>query len=310
MRFNPPPGWPAPPEGFAPGPGWQPDPSWPPAPPGWQFWLSEEQEQADQEHDPDGGLHRIFAPYSQEPRAAWDFQQLSSGYGQPPPVGTSGPRVAPPSSSTSGMAVTAFVLGLLGVVGISAILGIVFGAIALRRIRGTLQRGKGLAIAGIVLGSVWLALTAVVITSAVILQTATPTRPSASASPQAGSHRVNPFSLVAGDCFDTPAVTQGNITSIASVVQTACTEPHSDQIFATFTDAGSTLDYPGETTLRGIAAAGCIARMGATVNSALINKAMVVGYLAPDQLSWLAGRRTISCIIYSPTSMRSSVLKG
>lgn len=40
-RFNVPPGWPAPPEGWLPGPGWQPDPSWPPAPAGWQFWTED-----------------------------------------------------------------------------------------------------------------------------------------------------------------------------------------------------------------------------------------------------------------------------
>lgn len=40
-RFNPPPGWPTPPEGFVPPPGWQPDPSWPPAPPQWVFWLDD-----------------------------------------------------------------------------------------------------------------------------------------------------------------------------------------------------------------------------------------------------------------------------
>lgn len=28
LRFNPPPNWPKPPEGFTPGPGWSPDPSW------------------------------------------------------------------------------------------------------------------------------------------------------------------------------------------------------------------------------------------------------------------------------------------
>lgn len=38
LRFIPPPGWPAPPDGFVPPPGWRPDPSWPPAPPGWNFW--------------------------------------------------------------------------------------------------------------------------------------------------------------------------------------------------------------------------------------------------------------------------------
>lgn len=41
FQFNPPPGWPKPPEGWQPPPGWQPDPSWPPAPPGWQFWIDD-----------------------------------------------------------------------------------------------------------------------------------------------------------------------------------------------------------------------------------------------------------------------------
>jgi hypothetical protein len=42
QRFNPAPGWPVPPIGWVPDSGWQPDPSWPPAPPGWQFWISDE----------------------------------------------------------------------------------------------------------------------------------------------------------------------------------------------------------------------------------------------------------------------------
>ncbi|MBK6873059.1 MAG: HNH endonuclease [Kineosporiaceae bacterium] len=38
-RFNPPPGWPAPPEGWRPTPNWIPDPSWPAPPVDWEFWL-------------------------------------------------------------------------------------------------------------------------------------------------------------------------------------------------------------------------------------------------------------------------------
>jgi hypothetical protein len=38
-RFNPPPGWPAPPYSWRPPANWQPDPSWPPAPARWQFWI-------------------------------------------------------------------------------------------------------------------------------------------------------------------------------------------------------------------------------------------------------------------------------
>lgn len=41
LRFNPPPGWPAPPAGWVPPPGWQPDLSWPAPPPAWQFWVDD-----------------------------------------------------------------------------------------------------------------------------------------------------------------------------------------------------------------------------------------------------------------------------
>lgn len=39
MRFNSPPGWPKPPQGWMPPPGWKPDPSWPEPPSGWQLWM-------------------------------------------------------------------------------------------------------------------------------------------------------------------------------------------------------------------------------------------------------------------------------
>ena len=39
--FNPPPGWPKPPDGWTPPKGWTPDPSWPEPPPGWQLWIAE-----------------------------------------------------------------------------------------------------------------------------------------------------------------------------------------------------------------------------------------------------------------------------
>ena len=42
MRFNPPPNWPPPQEGWVPSPGWTPDSSWPPPPPGWQLWIDDE----------------------------------------------------------------------------------------------------------------------------------------------------------------------------------------------------------------------------------------------------------------------------
>ncbi len=41
MRFNIPPGWPAPPESWLPDAGWRPDPTWPTAPTRWAYWTDD-----------------------------------------------------------------------------------------------------------------------------------------------------------------------------------------------------------------------------------------------------------------------------
>ena len=39
LVFNPPPGWPRPPDNWRPPAGWVPDPNWPEPPQGWQLWI-------------------------------------------------------------------------------------------------------------------------------------------------------------------------------------------------------------------------------------------------------------------------------
>jgi peptidyl-prolyl cis-trans isomerase B (cyclophilin B) len=56
--------------------------------------------------------------------------------------------VYPPARPTSGLAITALVLGLVG----GAILAVIFGHVALNDIRKTGKDGKGMAVAGLVLG--------------------------------------------------------------------------------------------------------------------------------------------------------------
>ena len=68
--------------------------------------------------------------------------------------------------ANNGMAIAALCCGIGGFLCIiPAVLGIVFGVIAKNQIResGGLQRGDGMATAGIVLGIVWIALTVLLI---------------------------------------------------------------------------------------------------------------------------------------------------
>jgi len=68
-------------------------------------------------------------------------------------------------ATTSGFAIASLVLGILG----GAILAIIFGFVALSQIKKSGAKGRGMAIAGVVLGFVWSALFVILIIAAVIV---------------------------------------------------------------------------------------------------------------------------------------------
>lgn len=84
-KFNPPPNWPKPPEGWQAPPGWQPDPAWGPAPEGWQLWIDDEgSDDTARDTRADGG--------SETPGAAAGTAQPASSYQAQGPSATSAPR--------------------------------------------------------------------------------------------------------------------------------------------------------------------------------------------------------------------------
>jgi hypothetical protein len=119
-----------------------PPASAPPAPGWWQAsdgnWYPPETAPA----------YRTTAPYGSSP-----------GYGPPPAYGGAGYGYTPYTTNrgTNGMAVASFVLGIVWLDWIGSVLALVFGFIALSQIKQRQQGGRGLAIAGIALGSVELA---------------------------------------------------------------------------------------------------------------------------------------------------------
>ncbi len=83
---------------------------------------------------------------------------------QPPPQPPAGGGVPPQptpsygapaqSGGTNGLAVTSLILGILWVCWLGSVLAVIFGHVALSQIKksGNVQGGKGLAVAGLVLG--------------------------------------------------------------------------------------------------------------------------------------------------------------
>ncbi len=93
------------------------------------------------------------------PRRGWG--QPPPGWGQPPsaPMGYYGP---PAPRSSNGMAIASLVLGIAGLLtcGLSGLVGLVLGYVGRRQIREGNGTGDGMALAGIVLGWIWVGLIA------------------------------------------------------------------------------------------------------------------------------------------------------
>lgn len=84
----------------------------------------------------------------------------------PPPPQPAAPSYgtgAPSTSKTNGLAIASLVLGIIPCTGITSILAIVFGFIARNQIEqsGGTQQGSGMALAGIILGFVWIGISVV-----------------------------------------------------------------------------------------------------------------------------------------------------
>jgi Domain of unknown function (DUF4190)/Septum formation len=211
-------------------------------------------------------------------------------------------------TGTSRWAIVSLVAGLLGFTVVGAVVGIPSGLRALTRIRKTGQRGKRLAIAGLSLSGFWLVMLAVVVGIGATVGTSSPGSSGSSRSPAAtGVRRVGVFALATGDCFDNPAGTR----SVTSVQVVPCTVAHNAQVYAKFNlPRGSRFSYPGLTKVGRLAATGCNARIGASLDRLKLPKGTSIRLLYPLPGSWLLGRRTVSCVVVSPApDLTSSVLR-
>lgn len=113
-----------------------------------------------------------YDPYNpKQPGDPYAQQQPPYGqpgpYGQQPPYGYGYPPPMPPKSQQS--AILALVLSCVGFVscGVTAIVGVVFGHIAMGKIKRGEEEGHGLAMAGLVVGYLviagWLAYFAIIV---------------------------------------------------------------------------------------------------------------------------------------------------
>jgi hypothetical protein len=183
------------------------------------------------------------------------------------------PDVVPPVKR-DGFAVPSLVAGLLGFFGLTAVLGLVFGIVTLVRTRRTGERGRGLAIGGIVAGAVWLValpVAAVLVLGSLLTSSNAPIA-----------------ALEVENCYDTARPGR-------DATRVPCAGEHDGVVLDAFTMPGTA--YPGDREAKTEVQRGCEDRManmfgglGAEVPPSLV----VVGY-APDEGAWAAGTRIGVC---------------
>ncbi|RPF35994.1 DUF4190 domain-containing protein [Streptomyces sp. TLI_185] len=212
--------------------------------------------------------------YAQGPHAApgpYPYQPWGQGYrpyNSPAPV--------------NGVAIAALVLGILCFV---PALGLLLGLVALRQIRRTGERGRGMAVTGAVLSGLGL-----------VLWVAVPVGGAAfdARVKDAARDHGSAYSLTKGECFDAPG---GSLEGMAyDVDKVPCSGLHDAEVFATFRMTGGA-DYPGDGRLTDVADTRCYAlRYGYAMDAWSVPDDVDVYYLTPSRQSWRYGDREVTCL--------------
>ncbi|PNW10135.1 putative regulator of septum formation [Microbacterium sp. AG157] len=255
----------------------------PPAPPGYPGAASAgDGGAAPADGAPVGGAHTVAPAYG------------SSPYGTVPAA----------SDRTNGISILAIILGFVFPIG-----GIIAGAVALAQIKRTGEKGRGLAITGIVAGAVISVLTILAVIGLLIFSFTVGSKASSAdpfdvpTFPQDGGVTVGPseaapgdedtFTLPVGVCLDD--VPSGFISS-SNIVE--CATAHTYEVFSSFLLPEGA--FPGDDAIASAAQQGCDAAFPAFVGIPYDQSALNYQYVAPTEGTWADGDREISCLLYDP----------
>ncbi|MCI9858838.1 DUF4190 domain-containing protein [Microbacterium proteolyticum] len=254
---------------------------------------------------------------SMRPRAAEDDESVAVDAASPDDVRGRGALAVSDASAlekdpaVNAVAVLALVLGFIAPIG-----GIVAGAFALGTLRRTSERGRGVAVAGIVVGSaltvvmgaaivagVWgMAVDTRTVSSPVSVSASSP---SASTTPTGSETPVPPFTLEPGQCFS-----QRGRGEISDATLVDCVAPHTYELYAAFSVAEAADDYPGDAEIAHRAEAGCVEAFSGFVGTAYDRSVLEYFYLSPTRKTWLVDDRRVSCFVTDPAGTVTGTLRG
>lgn len=108
----------------------------------------------------------------------------------------------------------------------------------------------------------------------------------------------NVFSLDEGTCFDdVAAFGDGEAAEVEDVPVVACSEPHDNEVYATFDLEGE--EFPGDAAVTDAADTGCLERFEDYVDRDYQTSRYVFSHLVPSERTWdVAGDREVVCFLY------------
>ena len=189
-----------------------------------------------------------------------------------------------PPPRTNWWAIASFVLGLIGVI----VLSVICGVVGLRQAkRGA--RGRGFAMAGLVLSALWvlplIALIVYGVTSGLF----------------SDSGVVDADDIAVGDCIaDMP---QDDWVETVKTVD--CRQPHVGEVFAQIPVPDGA--FPGEDAIVTRYGGKCEPALGSYSSTAAQDKSISLVYLHPTQDSWKHGDRAVHCIAVTLPPRKGSI---
>ncbi len=209
---------------------------------------------------------------------------------------------------TNGLAIAALCCGIAGFVPFASVVAIILGIVALNQLKRVVQAGRGMAVAGIVLGALWILGFAALVVFAV----ATDSSGSGGTGGSGGSTQVasggrdvTVDELKAGDCFDGGATADNQ--DVGDVTVVPCTTAHTSQVITSFElPAGR---YPGKDKVIDAAGNGCGDKADPLVREDRMHEVEPSFIYPSDAWSWSRSRTILCTVDATSGKVTGSVLR-
>ncbi|MFI2105067.1 septum formation family protein [Isoptericola sp. NPDC019693] len=236
-----------------------------------------------------GGPQEPYAPHAPYGQPAPPVP--GTPYGTPAP-GTPYDAHAPygyaPPRRTDGVSVAALVTGILGM----ALIPLGLGIAGVVRTKDPARSGRGLAIAGIVLGALSTIAWALFFALVVFVATDDDFQDAFAEGYQDGIQEELSLGYGPGECFDVP---DGSV-DLADVTPADCEGPHSSEVIGTHDLEGDD-GFPGADAIERSFTELCPRTFVVYVGSDYESSSLSMYYVAPDETTWALGDRELVCIV-------------